>query len=153
MYDTPNTDTLERMPLPRPLQLSALWASVTFCYLYGDYFGLYVPGTVQNIIDGQMGPLGAVTQQLLVGTTLMLAIPSLLVVLSLVSAPRVSRWLNIVFGSMFTVIMLLTMPGAWRFYQLLGVIEVGLTAWIVWAAWSWPRVARSNSEGIARANS
>jgi len=25
------------------IKLSALWASVTLCYLYGDYFELYVP--------------------------------------------------------------------------------------------------------------
>jgi hypothetical protein len=26
------------------LKLSSLWAALMFCYLYGDYFGLYVPG-------------------------------------------------------------------------------------------------------------
>jgi hypothetical protein len=25
------------------IKLSALWTSVTLCYLYGDYFELYVP--------------------------------------------------------------------------------------------------------------
>lgn len=139
MHDAAHVPPLERMPLPRPLLLSVLWVSVTLCYLYGDYFGLYVPGKIQQLLDGRMGPLGAVTQQVLLGTATMMAIPSLLVVLSLVLAPQVSRWLNIVAGVAFSAIMLLTMPGAWSFYHLLGVIEVALTVSIVWKAWTWPR--------------
>jgi hypothetical protein len=141
MHDAEHVRPLERMELPRPLMLSVLWGSVTLCYLYGDYFGLYVPGKIQQLLDGRMGPLGAVTQQVLLGTATMMAIPALMVMLSLVLAPRVSRWLNIVTGVVFTAIMLLTMPGAWRFYQFLGLIEVALTMGIVWAAWTWPRRA------------
>lgn len=33
-------------------KLSALWASVTFCYLYGDYFELYVPKKVEGLANG-----------------------------------------------------------------------------------------------------
>lgn len=145
MHDAEQATPLERMPLPTPLRLSALWVSVTLCYLYGDYFGLYVPGKVQRMLDGQMGPLGAVTQRVLLGTAIMMAIPALMVVLSLVLTPRVSRWLNLVAGVVFTTIMLLTMPGAWRFYQFLGVIEVVLTLAIMWTAWRWPRSAVSTS--------
>lgn len=43
MHDAEHVRPLERMELPRPLMLSVLWGSVTLCYLYGDYFGLYVP--------------------------------------------------------------------------------------------------------------
>ena len=32
-----------------------------------------------------------------------------------------------------------TMRGAWRFYQLLGLMEITLTAVVVWFAWTWPR--------------
>jgi len=141
MHAAEHVHPLERMPLPRPLLLSVLWASVTLCYLYGDYFGLYVPGKIQQLLDGRMGPLGAVTQQVLLGTATMMAIPSLMVVLSLVLVPRVSRWLNIITGGLFTAIMLLTMRGAWLFYHLLGVIEVVLTLSIVWMALTWPRRA------------
>ena len=48
-------------PLPVRLKLSALWASLTFCYLYGDYFGLYKPGKLQHMLDGA-GPMGPATQ-------------------------------------------------------------------------------------------
>jgi Family of unknown function (DUF6326) len=119
-------------------KLSALWTSVMFCYVYGDYFGLYRPGKLQMLLDGRM-PIGPTTQRVLLGTAALMAIPSLMVFLSLVLRPKVNRWVNIVFGVLFTVIMLITMPGAWAFYIFLGIIEVVLTALIVWYAWTWPR--------------
>ena len=66
------------------LKLSALWSSVMFCYIYADYFGLYVPGSMQQLLAGKMGPLGPVTQMVLLGTSATLAIPSVMIFLSLV---------------------------------------------------------------------
>jgi hypothetical protein len=53
--------------------------------------------------------------------------------------PRLNRWLNIILGATYTVIILITMPGAWVFYIFLGVIEIVLTMLVVWYAWNWPR--------------
>lgn len=127
------------VPVHVRFKLAALWASVTLCYLYGDYFGLYVPGKLQNMIDGRMGPMGLTTQAVLVKATVMMAIPSLMVFLALTLRPALNRWVNIVFGIAFTAIMAITMSGAWNFYLFLGVVEMGLTLAIVWYAWRWPR--------------
>ena len=35
---------LEEYRAPTKVKLAALWASTMFCYVYGDYFGLYLPG-------------------------------------------------------------------------------------------------------------
>jgi hypothetical protein len=121
------------------IKISALWASVMFCYIYGDYFGLYKPGTLQDMLSEKTGFLG--TQGGLLGTSAMMAIPSAMVFLSLVLKPRLNRWLNIILGALYTVIILITMPGAWEFYVFLGVIEIVLTALIVWYAWKWPKRA------------
>lgn len=121
------------------VKLSALWVSVTLCYIYGDYFGLYEPGKLQGMLNGIMGPLGQVTQGVLLGTSILMAIPSVMVFLSLALKPGPNRWLNIILGAIFTVIMLITMPGSWTFYIFLGVVEVVLTGLIVWYAWTWPR--------------
>lgn len=123
------------------LKLSALWASVTFCYLYGDYFGLYRPGTLQSMLDGRMGPLGPTTQEILLGTAAMMAIPSLMVFLCLALPPQANRLANVFFGLAFTAVMLVSMPGGWWFYQALGLVEVTLTITIVVYAWRWPRRA------------
>lgn len=120
-------------------KLSALWVSVVLCYIYGDYFGLYVPDALQSMLDGNMGSLGATTQGVLLFTSAMMAIPSLMVFLSLATPAKYSRWLNIIFGLLYTIIMLLTMPGAWNFYIFFGIIEVALSLLIVWYAWHWPK--------------
>lgn len=46
-----------------------------------------------------MDLLGPATQAVLVGTSLMLAIPGLMVFLSLMLGPSVARWRNIAMGS------------------------------------------------------
>ena len=130
---------LEDIKIHVKLKLSARWASLMFCYIYGDYFGLHKPGTLQEMLDGKMGPLGPVTQGILLGTSLMMAIPSIMVFLSLILKPNFNRWLNIIFGILYTAIILLTMPGAWSFYIFLGVVEVTLSLLIVWYAWTWPK--------------
>jgi hypothetical protein len=118
-------------------KLSALWAALMFCYIYGDYFGLYVPDKLQGMLDGE-GPVGPVSEGSLIATALLLAVPGLMVFLSLALWPRLCRWVNITLGVFYTAIMLLTMPGAWLFYITLGVIEVVLSLLIVVYAWRWP---------------
>lgn len=133
------TTALEDTRIPTRAKLSALWASVMFCYVYGDYFELYVPGKLQEMLQGEMA-LGTVTQQVLLGTSIVMAVPSLMVFLSLALAPAVSRWLNIAVGLFYTGIMLLILAdGAWAFYMFFAVIEIVLTLLVVWHAWRWPR--------------
>ncbi|MEP7068065.1 MAG: DUF6326 family protein [Usitatibacter sp.] len=119
------------------IKLSALWASVMFCYIYADYFGLYVPGALADMLKGNMKPLGPTTQGVLLGTSIMMAIPSVMIFASLALRPTLNRWLNIVFGTLFTLIILITMWG-WAFYIFFGVIEIALTGLVVWYAWNWP---------------
>lgn len=134
-----NDIRLDDVRIHARFKLAALWTSLMFCYVYGDYFGLYVPGKLEGMLHGSMGPLGTVTQGVLVGTALMLAVPGLMVALCLVLPARACRWANIVLGLAYTAIMAMTMPGAWTFYQLLGAIEIALTVAVAIVAWRWPR--------------
>ncbi len=129
---------LDDMKVHVKLKLSALWAALMFCFVYGDYFGLYVPGKLKGMLEGA-GPIGPVSQGTLVATSILLALPGVMVFLSLVLSPGLNRWLNIVLGAFYIAIMLITMPGAWTFYILMGVIEIALLALIAWYAWRWPR--------------
>jgi hypothetical protein len=112
--------------------------ALMFCYIYGDYFGLYVPGQLKGMLAGQ-GPIGPVSQGTLVITSILLAVPGIMVFLSLVLPPKINRWLNISLGVFYIVVMLFTMQGAWSFYILLGVIEIAMGVLTIWYAWSWPR--------------
>jgi len=125
-------------------KLSALWAALMFCYIYGDYFGLYVPGQIQGMLDGH-GPIGAVSQSSLVATSILLAIPGLMVFLSLVLPAMLCRWGNVVLAAFYVAVMLITMPGAWCFYVLLGVVEIVLGVLTIWYAWAWPKQTASGA--------
>ena len=77
-------------PLPLRVKLSALWASLTFCYLYGDYFGLYRPGKLQHMLEGA-GPMGPASQGSLLFDALLLVVPGLMAFLSLGLPARLAR--------------------------------------------------------------
>ena len=110
-----------------------------FLYVYGDYFNMYTDGKIEAMSAGTIGPLGEATEGILVAVSIMMAIPSMMVALSLLLPAGVSRWLNVVFGVAYSIILALTMPGAPHFYILYGVLEIALTLTIAWTALRWPR--------------
>jgi hypothetical protein len=134
-----SSQTLEDFKVPVKLKISALWAAMMFCYVYGDYFGLFSPGTLMDMNAGRMGPLGAATPAILVGLSVMLAVPSVMVFLSLVLPPAINRWTNIVLGLVYPAIVILTVRGSPPFYLFLSAVEIALNLTTVWYAWSWPR--------------
>lgn len=127
-------------PIDVRLQLAALWTATLGCYVYGDYFELYVPGKLADMQAGLMGPLGAVNQGVLLGTALLMLLPCLMIALPLLLPPRMARGLHGVVGAAYTGLMLLiATQNTWHFYRLLAVVEAALTATVVWLAWRhWP---------------
>ena len=121
------------------LKLAGLWTSSMFLYVYGDFFGLFQPGEVVKLFNGEIPNMGPSTQSLVLFCAISVAIPALMIFLSLVLRPVVNRCTNIVLGLVYTVFMAITMPGAWWFYLFLGVVEMILTLAIVWYAWTWPK--------------
>ena len=122
------------------LKLFALWSSVMFLYIYGDYIELYETGKLQEMISGRM-PFGAISQGVLLGMAGVMVVPSLMPLLSLVLPVRLSRWLNIIFGVVYSLIMTVAFKSGWHFYIFFGAIEIVLTLLIVWYAWTWPKEA------------
>lgn len=138
------TRLLEDAPVPIRLKLSALWAATMFCYIYGDYFGLYVPGKLAAVGAGHIG-FGPATPAALVAVSALMAIPGLMVALSLLLPATASRWANVFFGLAYSAVMLLTMyPGEMPYYLFLGVIEVALTLSIAWLALRWRRASAAD---------
>lgn len=125
------------------LRLAALWTSLMFCYVYGDFFSLFVPGRIQRLMDGNSGA-GQTTPVMLLVYAVLLATPALMIFLSVALKARVNRLLNIIMGSFFTLVMILvtaTSLGEWMlFYTFLGIVEIILTCIIVWQAVKWPTV-------------
>lgn len=131
---------LNDIKVPVRYKLSALWCSLMFCYIYGDYFELYQPGKLQEMLSGRTA-LGAATQNALLGMAAVMAVPSLMVLLSLILPAMASRWLNVILGTVYSLIMVAAILGSWHFYIFLGVIEIALTVSIIWYAWNWPKQA------------
>lgn len=121
--------------------LSGLWAAVTLCYLYGDYFELYVPQKAKGLVEGTN--LLDTPVKLFIAA-FALSLPAVMVFLSLIVKPQINRILNISLGIFFTAVMLLiavTSLTAWRaFYVFLALVESFITILIVVYAWKWKRV-------------
>jgi len=130
---------LEDFRAPTKLKLALLWTSLMFLYIYNDYFILYLPGTITNMMAGRIGPLGPATANVLVGVSMLLAIPALMIFLSVALPPLASRWLNLLLGLAYTAIEALTLHGSVLFYQIIVVFEILITALVVWYSLRWPR--------------
>jgi hypothetical protein len=135
---------LEDVKVPVKLKLSALWAALMFCYLYGDYFGLYVPGQLQGMLTGG-GPIGPTTERSLVAVSVLMVIPSLMVFLAVGLRPQISRWTNIGLAAFYALVVAVTMPGSWAFYLMFSTVEIALSLMIIWYAWIWPKASSTAS--------
>ena len=142
---------LEDYRVPVKLKLSALWASLMFCYIYADFFGLFSPGQLADMNRGIIHPFGPTTPLILLGTSIMMAVPSIMIVAPLLLRPAVARWANLLLGPVYGVIIVPTMVGAPLFYLFFGTIEVMLSLLIAWYAWRWPRIAAEQKPGREKA--
>lgn len=67
------------------------------------------------------------------------AIPSLMVFLTLVLPQAANRWTNIVLAVLYAVSIAVSCIGETWFYYLAGsAIEIVLLVVLVWLAWRWP---------------
>ncbi|MEO1310973.1 MAG: DUF6326 family protein [Pseudomonadota bacterium] len=131
---------LRSFDVATPVRLSLLWAALMGLYIYNDYFSMYLPGTIEEMSSGVMGPLGAATDTIMIAVSLVLAIPALLIFLSSALPPALAKWANVLFGAAYTVIEILTFFGSAPFYQIVVVFEILVTLAIIWTALTWPKV-------------
>lgn len=131
---------LENPKISIKIKLAALWTSVLFCYIYGDYYQLYTPDKVNSLISGDNILDSPIT---LLIASIVMAIPSIMIAGSILLKPVLNRILNIVFGTLFTIIMVaigIYSTHEWYlFYVFLAFLESIITALIVWHAWKWPK--------------
>ncbi|CAI2768458.1 DUF6326 family protein [Flavobacterium collinsii] len=135
-----NTRNLKDFEVNIRIKLAFLWTAVTLCYLYGDYFELYIPGKTAGLASGD-NLLNSPMK--LLSAAVLLALPPLMILLSIFLKPKINRFLNILFGIFFTLIMLLIATSSlttWKsFYVFLALFESIITTIIVILAWKWPK--------------
>lgn len=133
------------------VKIAALWVSMLFVFVYVDLFGLYRDDVRADIEAGEMYVF-TIGQGFLLGVTLYILVPSLMVFLSLVLPARVTRTANLVVAVLYAVTCAGSAVGEWSYYVLGSVAEVALLAGIAYYAWTWPKVteAVSASAGTSR---
>jgi hypothetical protein len=120
------------------IKISALWTSMLFVFAYVDIFSLYRPDFRADVEAGEIGGY-TVNQSFLLGTTVYVVIPSLMVFFALVMRPRVNRIANIALSIMYALTIIAGAIGEWNYYILGSAIEVALLAAVVYYAWTWPK--------------
>ena len=138
----PSQSTLEKLRIPVQAKLAAAWTSFMFLYVYVDIFNFYKPGVVNGILNGLVWRFD-VSSTLLTVMLASVAIPALMVMLSMTLPARVNRATNLVVASLYIPIMAFNAAGAswdWALYYGLSIgLEVLLLAFILRSAWTWPR--------------
>jgi hypothetical protein len=120
------------------IKISALWTSMLFVFAYVDIFSFYRPDFRADVEAGEIGGF-AVNQSFLLGTTVYVVIPSLMVLGALILRPRVNRIANIALSIMYALTIIAAAIGEWNYYILGSGIEVAQLAAIVYYAWTWPK--------------
>jgi len=131
-------------------KLAAAWTSLMFLIIYIDYFHLYQPGEIDDIRGGVIFAFD-ISGTLLTIFFAIIAIPALMVMLSVTLRPRVNRAANLVIASLYIPICVFNAAGAtsdWAFYYVVTIgVEVLILAFILRTAWTWPR--RSTVTAVA----
>lgn len=125
-------------PVSVRIKIAAAWTSMLFVFAYVDLFSLYRADIRADLDAGEVSGFD-VNQAFLLGTTAYVIVPSLMVFLTLVLPPRVSRIANIALAVLYAVTVIAGAVGEWSYYVLGSIIEVVLLAAIVYFAWIWPR--------------
>ena len=124
------------------LKISALWVAMLFLFAYGDIFGSFVPGRIDDIRGGTISGM-EITQTFLLAASVYVAIASLMIFLTLVLRPTLSRWANIVLPILYIVSIVASVIGeSWEYFWFLSIVEGAVLLLIIWYAWRWPTLER-----------
>ncbi|QSE98457.1 DUF6326 family protein [Fulvivirga lutea] len=131
---------LEDLRVNVKLKLAALWASVMFLIIYIDYFALYMPNMIKDILNGRVFVFDISPMFLSIALALV-AIPALMIYFSVALPARANRAANIIVAAVNIPFMLFNLAGeAWMHMVFGATVEVILLFLIIYYAWKWPRV-------------
>jgi hypothetical protein len=121
-------------------KISALWTAMLFVFAYVDLFSLYRADVRADIEGGQLGGF-TINQSFLLGTTVYVVIPSLMVFAALVLRPSVNRLVNLALSAVYALTIIAGAIAEWGYYVLGSAVEVALLGLVAYHAWTWPRPA------------
>ena len=138
----PTTATLEDQRIPVRAKLAATWTSFMFLYAYVDILNFFTPGVIEDILDGKVFEFD-LSQTFSTTALTLMAIPILMIVLSMTLPARANRITNLIVASLYVPVTAFNAVGeSWLYFYGLGIaLELILLALIVRYAWTWPRTA------------
>ncbi len=124
-------------------KLALLWITLLGLWIYADFFQLFTPFKLKNMLDLK-GPFGEMTPETLIFYSLLLILPTLMIPGSFLLKPIWSKWLNILMAVLYAGISILIIVGSWaeewlRFYILYQGVEIFVFVLIIKNAWKWPK--------------
>lgn len=129
---------LEDVTISIKLKLAMLWTSLMFLIIYLDYFHLYMPGKIQDILKGRVFVFD-ISQGFLVVALVLIATPALMIFLSVALPAKINRWINIITAAVNIPCILFNLAGeAWVHMVTGAVIQLILLSLIILYAWKWP---------------
>ena len=143
------TAALEDQRVPVRTKLAATWTSLMFLYAYVDILNFFTPGVIQEILDGKVFEFD-LSQTFSTSALTLMAVPILMVVLSMTLPARANRITNLVVGSIQVPFAAFNAVGEvgepWMYFYVLGVaLELIVLAFILRSAWTWPRRSMSSA--------
>lgn len=122
---------LECINIGLQLKLATLWASFMFLYIYVDYFHLYMPGKLKEILEGKVFSFDISSIFLLVAL-ISVTIPALMIFLSVALPAKVNRWANILIAGVNIPYALFNVVGeTWVHIYVAAAVEVTLLCLII----------------------
>ena len=136
-------DVIEKYPdtgVNVKIKLAFMWTALMFFYIYNDILSFFQPGHVADLVEGQLEGV-VFNQAFLVGAAALMALPGLMVILSVVLKARPNRIVNIVFGIFHILVLAGTQfvgeSAVWIYWRMYEVIEGILLVLIIVTAWRW----------------
>ena len=127
----PPHNAMEDIKVNVKLNLASLWTSFMFLYIYVDYFHLYMPGSIKDILAGKVFVFD-ISYVFILIAMIFVAIPTLMIFLSVVLPVKVNRWTNIIVAAVFIPYMLFNLAGeAWVHMYFSAALEVVLLFLII----------------------
>ena len=134
--------------VPMQAKLAAAWTSLMFLVIYIDYFHLYQPGAIDELRAGVVFEFD-ISGTLMSIFFVIIAIPALMILLSMALPARMNRLTNLVVASLSIPLMVFNAVGAtsdYAFYYALTIgVEVLILAFILRSAWTWPRTSSASA--------
>jgi hypothetical protein len=133
-------DKLDEQKLNVRQKLAALWAGFMFLYIYVDYFHLYMPGTLDDILAGRVFEFD-ISQGFLMAALVSVSIPALMIFLSVALSAKTSRLANLIVATIYIPYTLFNLVGETPWIHMVygAALEVVLLGLIIRYAYKWPR--------------